>query len=48
MFNRIAWISILAATLIAEAAAQDHDGKYVVGIRSGLLNRTMKLSVLVE
>lgn len=37
---------LLAASVPAKSAAQDRDGKYAVGIRSGLITRTMGLSGL--
>jgi hypothetical protein len=39
-------LGILAASFPTQAAAQDRDRKYVVGIRSGLITGTMELSGL--
>jgi hypothetical protein len=39
-------IGILVASLSTQAAAQDRDRRYVVGIRSGLISGTMDLSGL--
>jgi hypothetical protein len=39
-------IGILVASLSTQAAAQDRDRRYVVGIRSGLISGTMELSGL--
>jgi hypothetical protein len=46
VFKTLALIGILVATVPTEAAAQDRDRKYVVGIRSALITGTMDLSGL--
>ena len=46
MFRTLALIGILVATISTDAAAQDRDRKYVVGIRSALITGTMNLSGL--
>jgi hypothetical protein len=46
MTRMILLIGILVASLSTQAAAQDRDRRYVVGIRSGLISGTMELSGL--
>lgn len=46
MVKILALIGILVAALSTRAAAQDHDRKYEVGIRSGVITGTMELSSL--
>ncbi len=46
MFKTFALTSILLATFSTQAAAQDRDRKYVVGIRSALIMGTLELSGL--
>jgi hypothetical protein len=46
MVRRLVLIGILAAMVPAQAAAQDRDRKYVIGIRSALVMGTMELSKL--
>jgi hypothetical protein len=46
MVRQLVLIGILAAMVPAQAAAQDRDRKYVIGIRSALVMGTMELSKL--
>ena len=46
MLKALGFIGVLLATVPTEAAAQDQDRKYVVGIRSALITGTMELSGL--
>ena len=46
MVRTLILVGLLAAGLTSQAAAQDRDRKYVVGIRSGLITGTMELSGL--
>lgn len=46
MVKMLALIGILTASVATQAAAQDRDRKYVVGIRSALIVGTMELSAL--